>query len=91
MLELYAAKARANLKKTVGMLNRIEKMIDENRYCVDIAQQVNAAIGFLRQTNNLILENHLNTCGGSKLSARDKDEKDRFVKELIQAFTVAGK
>lgn len=91
MLDRYAFKVRINLKKARGMLARIEKMIDEDRYCIDIAQQVNAAIGMLRQTNNHILANHLNTCGEHKLSTKSEEERDRFVKELIQAFTVTSK
>lgn len=91
MLDSYAAKVKANLKKTMGMINRINKMIEEDRYCIDVAQQVNAAIGFLRQANNLILESHLNSCGGHKLSSKNKEERDQFVKELIRSFTVTTK
>lgn len=91
MLIQYSAKVKANLKKMAGMLNRIGKMVDEDRYCVDIAQQVNATMGFLRQTNNLILENHLNTCGGDKLSSKNKDERQKFIQELIRSFTITNK
>lgn len=91
MLDRYASKVRLNLKKVKGMVALIEKMMDEDRYCVDIAQQVNATIGMLRQTNNHILANHLNTCGGHKLNAKNEQERDQFVKELIQAFTVTSK
>lgn len=73
------------------MLKCVEKMIEENRYCVDIAQQVNAAMGFLRQTNNLILESHLNTCGGHKLNSKNKNERDQFIKELIRSFAITTK
>lgn len=91
MLPQYSLKVKANLKKMIGMLNRIQKMVDEDRYCVDIAQQVNATMGFLRQTNNVILENHLNTCGGNKLNAKNQDERQKFIQELIRSFTITNK
>jgi DNA-binding FrmR family transcriptional regulator len=91
MLEPFSKKTHLNLKKTIGLLHRIEKMVEEKRYCVDIAQQLNAAIGMLRQTNSIVLENHLNTCGGHKLSSKNKEEKDAFVKELIKSFTMSTK
>ncbi len=91
MLEPYTAKVKLNLKKVQGQINLVNKMIEEKRYCVDVAQQVNAAIGILKQTNNIILESHLNTCATSKLNSKKAGEREEFVKELIQTFNVAGK
>ena len=48
----YSSKIKTNLKKVQGQIAVIEKMVDEERYCIDVAQQVNAAIGLLKQTNN---------------------------------------
>lgn len=91
MIEPYTGKIKLNLKKVQGQLNLIDKMIADGRYCVDIAQQINAAIGILRQTNNIILESHLNTCAANKLNSKNKEERAAFVKELIQTFNVATK
>lgn len=91
MIEPYTGKIKLNLKKVQGQLNLIDKMIADGRYCVDIAQQINAAIGILRQTNNIILESHLNTCAANKLNSKNKEERAAFVKELIQTFNVANK
>lgn len=91
MLDRYASKVKINLKKVKGMLALIEKMVEEDRYCIDVAQQVNAAMGMLRQTNNHILASHLNTCGGHKLNSKNEQEREQFVKELIQAFAITSK
>ena len=91
MIEPYTGKVKLNLKKVQGQINLINKMIEEKRYCVEVAQQVNSAIGILKQTNNLILESHLNTCATNKLNSKKKGEREAFVKELIQTFSVAGK
>lgn len=37
-------------------MDTIQKMVEEDRYCMDIAQQTNAALGLLRSANALILE-----------------------------------
>jgi DNA-binding FrmR family transcriptional regulator len=52
---------------------------------------VNAAIGILKQTNNIILQGHLNSCGAHKLNSKKKGEREGFVKELIQTFNVTAK
>jgi len=91
MIEPYSAKIKINLKKVKGQLNLIDKMIEDNRYCIDIAQQINAAIGLLKQANNAIFENHLLTCGTHKLNSNKKEERVSFSKELIKAFNLTNK
>ena len=91
MIEPYINKIELNLKKAQGQINLIQKMVDEGKYCVDVAQQVNAAIGILKKTNDLILESHLSTCAAHKLNSRKKVEREKFVKELIHNFRITDK
>lgn len=91
MIEPHVSKIKINLKKTQGQLRRIQKMIDEDRYCIDIAQQVNAAVGLLKQVNTYILESHLLCCGAEKLNSKDKKVKEAFASELVQAFSIKNK
>lgn len=88
MTPQHQAKVQMNLKKAQGQLNLIHKMMEEKRYCVDIAQQVNAAIGLLKKINSTILESHLISCGGAKLNSTDEKERQDFAEELIKAFTL---
>lgn len=90
MKEPHASKIKMNVRKAQGQMKLIEKMIDEKRYCIEIAQQINAAIGLLKKSNNYLLENHLLSCGGSKLRPGSKD-REKFASELIQVFNVTGK
>ena len=91
MKEPYLGKIKINLKKVEGQIKLLNKMLEDKRYCIDVAQQVNAAIGILKQTNNLILESHLNTCATSKLSSDRKGVREDFVKELVKTFNLTGK
>lgn len=88
MIEPYTTKILNNIKKARGQMDLITKMIGEGRYCVDVIQQCNSAIGILKQANNMMLESHLQTCG-KKLSSSNKQEKDRFIKEILRACTVS--
>ncbi len=91
MLATYESKIKTNLKKAQGQLELINKMIEEKRYCVDIAQQVNAAIGLLKQVNNYILEGHLLSCGVSKLNSKNEATKLAFAQELVRTFDLTKK
>jgi DNA-binding FrmR family transcriptional regulator len=88
MTPQHYAKVQTSIKKVQGQINLINNMMEEKRYCVDIAQQVNAAIGLLKKINSTILESHLVSCGGAKLNSKDAAERQAFAEELIKAFTL---
>lgn len=77
------------IKKTLGTIKKIEKMVEEDIYCADIAQQINAAIGLLKNANNKLLENHIKCCGATKLLSKKPKEVDDFVKELLRVRDVS--
>lgn len=77
------------IKKAAGVIKKIEKMVEDDIYCADIAQQINAAIGLLKNANSKLLENHFKCCGAKKLLSKNKKEVDDFVKELIRVRDVS--
>lgn len=66
-------------------------MIDDDSYCIDIAQQVNAALGHLRRTNNSVLESHLLTCGTKKLTSGNQKVKIKFAQEVVRACNITNR
>lgn len=78
-----------SIKKAAGTVKKIEKMIEEDVYCANIAQQINAAIGLLKSANSKLLEHHIKCCGARKLLSNDKGEIDDFVKELVRVWDVS--
>ncbi len=50
------------LKRMIGQLNGISKMLDDNRYCGDILMQVAAVESALQAFGYLVLQDHLETC-----------------------------
>ena len=55
-------KALQSLKTARGQIDGIIKMIEDDRYCVDISNQIMAAQSLLKKSNLIILEKHLHTC-----------------------------
>ena len=55
-------KALQSLKTARGQIDGIIKMIEDDRYCVDISNQIMAAQSLLKKSNLIILEKHLQTC-----------------------------
>lgn len=71
------------LKTARGQLDGILKMVEEDRYCIDISQQLMATEAILNKTNKEILTAHLKHCVSNAQSQAERDEKiDEMVKML---------
>ena len=76
------------LKTARGQIDGIIKMVEDDRYCMDISQQVTAADAMLRRANREILTAHLalrGKCAGRKGTGG----KDRRIGKCIGKNTIA--
>lgn len=77
------------MKKARGMIDKVIAMIEEEKYCADIANQINATQGLLKEANKQLLKNHLKCCGKTKLVSKDNTEVDAFIDELVRVWDVS--
>ena len=75
------------LKKIVGQVQAIDKMIDEDIPCEDILIQINAAKGALHKAGQVILEGHLNQCVREGLEHGDADKTIKDFAKAIEHFS----
>lgn len=73
-------KVRRLLHTARGQLDGILKMVEEDRYCIDISQQLMAAEAMLRRANREILSAHLKHCVNEAATPAEREEK---IDELI--------
>ena len=75
-----------NIKKYLliakGQLDGIIRMIDEDRYCLDVSDQLMATRALLKKTNNLILKNHIDNCVKKAIIEGDEEKVDEIIKVL---------
>ncbi|WP_308525183.1 metal-sensing transcriptional repressor, partial [uncultured Tissierella sp.] len=55
-------RAAAKLKTARGQIDGIIKMLEDDRYCVDVSTQILSAIGLLKKANIDILNGHIRSC-----------------------------
>ena len=72
---------KTRLNKVSGQINGINKMIDENRYCVDILTQISAIESALKEIGYIVLEDHLKSCVAS-------DNKNNDFSSLEEAIAI---
>ncbi len=72
------------LKRIEGQVRGIQKMVRDQRYCVDILYAVGAAIGALRNVESKILKDHLSACVRTAFTGSSKAEKARKIQEIYE-------
>lgn len=81
-------KKRANHRSKIieGQIKSLQKMINNEDYCMDILTQGLAIQKSLASLNKLILENHLRTHVTDMLSTTDKKQHEKAVAELLSLY-----
>lgn len=71
------------LNKIEGQVRGVKKMVEEDRYCVDILTQVSAITAALNSFNKVLLQNHIHTCVVEDIKNGDEEVIDELC-EIIQ-------
>ena len=72
-----------SLRRVEGQVKGIQKMIDEKRYCIDIATQIHASINALHKVAEKILAKHMEHCVVDALRGRSESQKRQKIDELM--------
>lgn len=80
-------KAMQVLKTCRGQIDGIIKMLEEERYCIDVSNQIIAAQGLLKKANKHVLTQHMHHCVREGLVNENEKEKDAKVEEIISILT----
>jgi len=79
------------LKSIEGHVRGVQRMVDEEAYCIDIINQNLAVQRALEKVNSLILERHLQTCVTTAIRGDDAAERERVITEIMTVFEATGK
>lgn len=73
------------LHRIEGQVRGIEKMVSEDRYCIDILTQVGAVTTALESLGFQILDEHVKHCVAGALASGDATEANAKAEELLEA------
>lgn len=93
-LGVYTLGMREDIKKRAshrtkiieGQIKGLQKMIDNEQYCMDILTQSLAIQKSLASLNKLIVENHLTTHITEMLSSGEEEEQSKAIEELLNLY-----
>jgi DNA-binding FrmR family transcriptional regulator len=75
------------LKTASGQIEGISKMVEEDRYCVDISNQILAVQSILRKANKEIINAHIKMCVKEAFREGNEDDKIEEVISLIDKIS----
>jgi len=84
----YVADKEALIKRLhriEGQVRGIEKMLVDDRYCIDILTQISAVTTALEAVAERILEDHVNHCVAGALASGDEEVAAKKARELLDA------
>jgi len=72
------------LKTARGQIDGILKMIEDDRYCMDISNQIQAANAILRKADREVIKGHMQGCIKDAFEAGNEDEKIQEFVDMIE-------
>ncbi|MDD3276150.1 MAG: metal-sensitive transcriptional regulator [Kiritimatiellales bacterium] len=71
------------LARITGQVQGVRKMVEEQKYCIDIITQIQAARSALRSVEMQILQKHMHHCVNEAFTSGSKKDADEKMEELL--------
>jgi DNA-binding FrmR family transcriptional regulator len=81
-----ADKTLKSLNRVAGQVKGITRMVEEDRYCIDIVTQIEAARAALARIESDLLRQHLCHCVKRAMTSQNKGEQEKVIDELVSVF-----
>jgi CsoR family transcriptional regulator, copper-sensing transcriptional repressor len=83
-------KAQGRLRRIEGQIQGIQRMIEEDKYCVDILLQLTAVQGAVEQVQKLLLARHISSCVTDAIRSGNGRDRQKKMDELLDVFSRFG-
>ncbi|MEZ5827767.1 MAG: metal-sensitive transcriptional regulator [Hyphomicrobiales bacterium] len=82
---------RSRLARIEGQVRGLVRMIDDDRYCIDVITQIQAVDAALARVERLVLQDHIEHCVTEAVASGNKAEREQKIGELISVIDRASK
>jgi DNA-binding FrmR family transcriptional regulator len=79
------------LKIIEGHIRGIQRMLENDQYCIDVIRQIQAVQAALNKISVKLLDGHLNSCVLTAIQGEDAEERTRVLKEITEMFITTTK
>ena len=86
MQESIKDSCQKRLGRIEGQVRGLSKMVEEDRYCIDIVTQIAAVRAALRRVEEEVLKDHVSHCVEHAIASGDKADQRRKIAELMDVI-----
>jgi len=86
MRDTLKTSVRKRLNRIEGQVRGLSRMVDEDRYCIDVITQIGAVRAALSRVEEELLRDHVGHCVEHAIASGDKTDQRRKVAELMAVF-----
>lgn len=79
------------LRTIEGHVRGIERMVENDTYCIDLIRQIQAVQASLAKLNSSILDSHIHSCLITAVRGKDVDERERVLQEIAEVYSLASR
>ncbi|MEO7803773.1 MAG: metal-sensitive transcriptional regulator [Actinomycetota bacterium] len=81
----------ARLRRVEGQVRGVQRMLEENVYCIDILDQISAVIAATEKVGLKVIENHIRGCVADAIGSNQADEKITELTRVLEKFLQVGR
>jgi DNA-binding FrmR family transcriptional regulator len=74
------------LQSVEGHVRGVERMVEEDKYCIEIIKQVEAIQAALGKINEIMLDGHLHTCVTTAIRGDAPARREAVINEILEVF-----
>jgi DNA-binding FrmR family transcriptional regulator len=91
MRESIKTSCQKRLNRIEGQVRGLARMVDDDRYCIDIVTQISAVRAALRRVEEEVLKDHVAHCVEHAITSGDKADQRRKIAELMAVIERADR
>jgi CsoR family transcriptional regulator, copper-sensing transcriptional repressor len=79
------------LRSIAGHVRGVERMVEDDAYCIDVIRQLHAVQAALNKLSGGILNDHLRSCVITAVQGDDPSERERVLGEIAEVYETAAR
>jgi CsoR family transcriptional regulator, copper-sensing transcriptional repressor len=79
------------LQSVEGHVRGIQRMVEDDKYCIDVIKQIGAVQAALGKVQEIVLDQHLHSCVTTAIRSDDAERREAVIDEILGVFSVTNK
>jgi len=79
------------LQSVEGHVRGIQRMVEDDKYCIDVIKQISAVQAALGKVQEIVLDQHLHSCVTTAIRGDDAERREAVIDEILGVFSITNK